>query len=87
MNMNKKIIITILFALAAVAGQGQVKCHVVGTVADGVERIAFGISYGSVCGYHSFSSYLSVAVQLSSFGSTIGNIECRSSDNPSICKP
>ena len=35
----------------------------------------------------SFSSFLSVAVLLSSFGSTIGNIKCRSSDNPSICKP
>ena len=51
------------------------------------QGIAFGISYGSVCGYHSFSSFLSVAVLLSSFGSTIGNIKCRSSDNPSICKP
>ena len=46
------------------------------------QGIAFGISYGSVCGYHSFSSFLSVAVLLSSFGSTIGNIKCRSSDIP-----
>ena len=42
--MNKKIIITILFALVAVAGQGQVKCHVVGTVADGVERQTFYVA-------------------------------------------
>lgn len=32
--MNKQTIITILFALVAMAGLGQVKCHVVGTVAD-----------------------------------------------------
>lgn len=30
--MNKKTTITILFALVAVAGQGQVKCHVEGTL-------------------------------------------------------
>jgi thiol-disulfide isomerase/thioredoxin len=30
--MNKKIIITILLALVAMAGQGQVKCHVEGTL-------------------------------------------------------
>ena len=42
--MNKKTIITILLALVAVAGQGQVKCHVVGTVADGVERQTFYVA-------------------------------------------
>ena len=30
MNMNKKTIITILLALAAVVGQAQVKCHIEG---------------------------------------------------------
>ena len=30
--MNKQIIITILLALIAVAGQAQVKCHVEGTL-------------------------------------------------------
>ena len=42
--MNKKTIITILLALVAVAGQGQVKCHVIGTVADGVERQTFYVA-------------------------------------------
>ena len=32
MNMNKKTIITLLFALVAMAGQAQVKCHVEGTL-------------------------------------------------------
>ena len=36
-------IITILFALVAVAGQGQVKCHVVGTVAEGTTPIELRI--------------------------------------------
>ena len=30
--MNKKTIITLLFALVAMAGQAQVKCHVEGTL-------------------------------------------------------
>ena len=34
-EMNKKTIITILFALVAMAGQGQVRCYVIGTVAEG----------------------------------------------------
>ena len=42
--MPKKTIITILFALVAMAGLGQVKCHVVGTVADGVERQTFYVA-------------------------------------------
>ena len=33
--MNKQTIITILLALVAVAGQGQVRCHVIGTVDEG----------------------------------------------------
>ena len=37
-------IITILLALVAMAGLGQVKCHVVGTVADGVERQTFYVA-------------------------------------------
>ena len=41
--MNKKTIITILLALVAVAGQGQVKCHVVGTVAEGTTPIELRI--------------------------------------------
>ena len=42
--MNKQTIITILLALVAMAGLGQVKCHVVGTVADGVERQTFYVA-------------------------------------------
>ena len=42
--MNKKAITTILLALVAMAGLGQVKCHVVGTVADGVERQTFYVA-------------------------------------------
>ena len=33
--MNKQTIITILLALVAVAGQAQVRYHVIGTVAEG----------------------------------------------------
>ena len=43
MNMNKKTIITILLALVAMAGQGQVKCHVVGTVAEGTTSVELRI--------------------------------------------
>ena len=43
MNMNKKIIITILLALVAMAGQGQVRCHVIGTVAEGTTPIELRI--------------------------------------------
>ena len=39
----KKTIITILLALVAVAGQGQVKCHVVGTVAEGTTPVELRI--------------------------------------------
>ena len=42
--MNKKSIITILLAIVAITGWAQVKCHVVGTVADGVERQTFYIA-------------------------------------------
>lgn len=42
--MNKQKIIIILLALVAMAGQAQVKCHVVGTVADGVERQTFYVA-------------------------------------------
>ena len=38
-NMKKQTIITILLALVAVTGQAQVKCHVVGTVADGTTPV------------------------------------------------
>ena len=37
--MNKQTIITALLALAAMAGQGQVKCHVTGTVAEGTKVV------------------------------------------------
>ena len=41
--MYKQTIITILLALVAVAGQGQVKCHVVGTVAEGTTSVKLRI--------------------------------------------
>ena len=41
--MNKKTFITILIALVAVAGQGQVRCHVIGTVAEGTTPIELRI--------------------------------------------
>ena len=41
--MNKKSIITILLALVAVAGQGQVRCYVIGTVAEGTTPIELRI--------------------------------------------
>ena len=37
--MNKQTIITILLVLVTMAGQGQVKCHVVGTVAEGTTPV------------------------------------------------
>ena len=37
--MKKKTIITALLALVAMAGQGQVKCHVEGTVAEGTKAV------------------------------------------------
>ena len=37
--MNKKTIITALLALVTMAGQGQVKCHVTGTVAEGTKVV------------------------------------------------
>ena len=43
MNMNKKTIITLLLAFVAMAGQGQVKCHVVGTVAEGTTSVELRI--------------------------------------------
>ena len=43
MNMNKKSIITILLALVAVAGQGQVRCYVIGTVAEGTTPVELRI--------------------------------------------
>ena len=33
-EMNKKSIIILLLALVAMAGQGQVRCYVIGTVAE-----------------------------------------------------
>jgi len=41
--MNKQTIITILIVLVAVAGQGQVRCHVIGTVAEGTTPIELRI--------------------------------------------
>lgn len=41
--MNKQTIITIVLALVAVAGQGQVRCHVIGTVAEGTTPIELRI--------------------------------------------
>ncbi len=52
MNMNKKSIITILLTLVAMAGQAQIKCHVVGTVADGVERQTFYIAQQGTADYN-----------------------------------
>ncbi len=37
--MNKQTIITILLILVAMAGQAQVRCHVIGTVAEGTTPI------------------------------------------------
>ena len=37
--MNKITIITILLALVAMAGQAQVKCHIIGSVADGTTPV------------------------------------------------
>ena len=39
----KQTIITILIAFVAVAGQGQVRCHVIGTVAEGTTSIELRI--------------------------------------------
>ena len=41
--MNKKTFITILLAIVAMAGQGQVRCHVIGTVAEGTTPIELRI--------------------------------------------
>ena len=41
--MNKQTIITALLALVALAGQGQVKCHVTGTVAEGTKAVGLVI--------------------------------------------
>ena len=43
MNMNKQTIITLLFVLVAVAGQGQVRCYVIGTVAEGTTPVELRI--------------------------------------------
>ena len=41
--MNKQTIITILLILVAMAGQAQVRCHVIGTVAEGTTPIELRI--------------------------------------------
>ena len=41
--MNQKTIITALLALVAMTGQGQVKCHVEGTVAEGTKVVGLVI--------------------------------------------
>ena len=41
--MNKQTIITILLALVAVAGQGQVRCYVIGTVPEGTTPVELRI--------------------------------------------
>ena len=41
--MNKQTIITALLALVVMAGQAQVKCHVVGTVAEGTTSVELRI--------------------------------------------
>ena len=41
--MNKQSIITALLALVAMAGQGQVKCHVEGTVVEGTKAVGLAI--------------------------------------------
>ena len=40
----KSFIITILLTLIALTGHGEIKCHVVGTVADGVKRQTFYVA-------------------------------------------
>jgi thiol-disulfide isomerase/thioredoxin len=49
--MNKQTIITTLLALVAVVGKAQVKCHIVGTVADGVERQTFYVAQQGTADY------------------------------------
>ena len=41
--MNKKLIITALLVLIAMAGHAQVKCHVEGTVAEGTKAVGLVI--------------------------------------------
>ena len=41
--MNKKTIITALLALVWGAGQGQVKCHITGTVVEGTQAVGLVI--------------------------------------------
>jgi hypothetical protein len=41
--MNKQTIITAMLVLVAMTGQGQVKCHVVGTVAEGTTSVELRI--------------------------------------------
>ena len=50
--MNKKTVITILLALVAMTGLAQIKCHVIGTVADGVERQTFYIAQQGTADYN-----------------------------------
>lgn len=50
--MKMKTITTILLAFVAMIGQAQIKCHVVGTVADGVERQTFYIAQQSTADYN-----------------------------------
>ena len=40
----KSFIITILLTLVSMTGHGEIKCHVVGTVADGVKRQTFYVA-------------------------------------------
>ncbi|MBQ8051947.1 MAG: TlpA family protein disulfide reductase [Bacteroidaceae bacterium] len=41
--MNKKTIITLLLALVAMTGEGQIKCHIEGTVAEGTKPVGLVI--------------------------------------------
>ena len=41
--MNKKTIITVLLALVVMSGQAQLRCHVIGTVAEGTTPIELRI--------------------------------------------
>ena len=50
--MKLKTITTILLVLVTMTGQAQIKCHVVGTVADGVERQTFYIAQQSTADYN-----------------------------------
>ena len=70
--MNKKSIITILLALVAVAGQGQVRCHVEGTL----ETDAWGDNFN-----HSYTNCLKSKSCLTSMSFCFQAVSCASSNS------